>query len=147
MFFSLADSSLTSFTGKSDSINDLLFICVTHSQHIYHSPADTAWVLQFCTTYLTTSISNRSWWKDSSPQIAKALFLAIDPEYQRSGIGFLLNQFRDEVLVNRGVKRYDGIVEMHRIPQIHLLHKTGFQIQKRRNKFFVSKDLNGETIS
>jgi ribosomal protein S18 acetylase RimI-like enzyme len=96
--------------------------------------------------YLTTSISDRSWWKDSSPQIAKALFLSIDPEYRKSGIGFLLNQYRDKVLVERGVKRYDGIVEIHRIPQIHLLHKAGFSIEKRGDRFFVSKIYNGGNI-
>ena len=90
--------------------------------------------------YLTTSISDRCW-KDSSPQIAKAIFIAVDPEYRGLKIGYKLNRFRDTVFVDRGVKRYDGWVEMHRIPQLHLLHKTGFLIEKRGDKFFVSKDL------
>ena len=79
--------------------------------------------LEAISKYLTTSHSDRSWWKDSSPQIAKAVFLAIDPKYRRCGIGYELNRYRDKVLVERGVNRYDGFVEMHRIPQIHLLHK------------------------
>ncbi len=90
---------------------------------------------------LTTSHTDKSWWKDSSPRIAKAVFISIDPKYQGCGIGFELNRYRDKVLVERGVNRYDGIVEIHRIPQILLLHKTGFRIEKRGNKFFVSKDL------
>lgn len=94
--------------------------------------------------FLTTTISDRSWWKDSSPKIAKALFLAIDPDYRAKGIGYKLNQFRDKILVERGVIRYDGIVKLHRIPQIYLLHKTGFRIEKRGKLFFVSKDLDKE---
>jgi ribosomal protein S18 acetylase RimI-like enzyme len=90
--------------------------------------------------YLTTSIANRSW-KDSSPQIAKAIFISVDPKYRGQKIGLELNRFRDKVFVERGVTRYDGWVEMHRIPQIHLLHKTGFLIERRGDKFFVSKDL------
>lgn len=90
--------------------------------------------------YLTTSISERSW-KDSSPQIAKAIFISVDPKYRGLKIGLDLNRFRDKVFIERGVKRYDGWVEIHRIPQLNLLHKTGFLIEKRGNKFFVSKDL------
>lgn len=90
--------------------------------------------------YLTTSISDRAW-RDSSPQIAKAIFIAVDPEYRRLKVGLELNRFRDRIFFERGVKRYDGWVEMHRIPQLHLLHKTGFLIEKRGDKFFVSKDL------
>jgi len=90
--------------------------------------------------YLTTSIAGRSW-KDSSPKIAKAIFISVDPKYRGLKIGLELNRFRDKIFIERGVKRYDGWVEMHRIPQIHLLHKTGFLIEKRGDKFFVSKDL------
>ena len=90
--------------------------------------------------YLTNTLADRSW-KDSSPQIAKAIFLMVDPEYRRLKIGLGLNRLRDQILMERGVKRYDGWVEMHRIPQIHLLHKTGFLIDRRSDKFFVSKDL------
>ena len=90
--------------------------------------------------YLTTSISDRCW-KDSSPQIAKAIFIAVDPDYRGLKVGYQLNRFRDTVFIERGVKRYDGWVEMYRIPQLHLLHKTGFLIEKRGDKFFVSKDL------
>jgi ribosomal protein S18 acetylase RimI-like enzyme len=97
--------------------------------------------LEVIRKYLTTSHSGRSWWKDSSPQIAKAGFIAVDSKYRRSGVGFKLNRYRDKVLMERGVKRYDGIVELHRFPQIQLLYKTGFRIERRGNKFFVSKDL------
>lgn len=90
--------------------------------------------------YLTDSIKDRSW-DDTSPEIAKAIFISVDPEYRRSGIGLKLNKYRDKVLIERGVKRYDGWVQAHRIPQLHLLHKTGFFIEKRGNSFFVSKDL------
>ena len=90
--------------------------------------------------FLTTAISNRSW-KDSSPQIAKAMFISVDPEYRGLKVGLDLNRFRDKVFIERGVKRYDGWVELHRIPQINLLHKTGFLIERRGDKFFVSKDL------
>lgn len=90
--------------------------------------------------YLTNSIANRSW-KDSSPIIAKAIFISVDPEYRGLKVGLDLNRFRDKIFIERGVKRYDGWVELHRVPQINLLHKTGFLIERRGDKFFVSKDL------
>ena len=90
--------------------------------------------------YLTTAIADRSW-NDSSPKIAKALYIAVDPNCRGLKIGYRLNRFRDTILIQRGVERYDGWVDSHSIPQLHLLHKTGFLIERRGDKFFVSKDI------
>jgi len=96
--------------------------------------------LEAISKYFTTFRSGSSW-LESSPQIAKAIFISVDPAYRGSGVGLELNQYRDKVFIERGVKRYDGYVEIQRVPQFHLLHKTGFQIERRGNKFFVSKYL------
>ena len=96
--------------------------------------------LETISKYLSPSHSGFSWW-DSSPEIAKAIFISVDPSYRGSGVGLELNQYRDKVFIERGVKRYDGYVEIHRVPQFHLLHKTGFRIERRGNKFFVSKKM------
>jgi len=97
--------------------------------------------MEYIKKYIKNSPSKRSWWKDSSPEIAKAVFISVVPEYRGRKIGLKLNRYRDEILVRRGVERYDGIVELHRIPQIRLLYKTGFYIERKGPKLFVSKDL------
>jgi GNAT superfamily N-acetyltransferase len=84
--------------------------------------------------------SDRSWWKDSSPQIAKGLFIAVHKKHQSKGIGRELLRYRDKVLEDRGVKRVDGIILMHRIPSVKLFYSEGFRIEKKNNRFFVTKD-------
>jgi hypothetical protein len=100
--------------------------------------------LEIINKYITPGPSGRSW-KDSSPRIAKAIFNGVAEQYRGSRtVGKELLSYRKEVLLERGVKRADGIILMHRIASVKLLHKQGGPIEKigKGDKLFVSVDLD-----
>jgi GNAT superfamily N-acetyltransferase len=100
--------------------------------------------LEIIKEYIAPSHSGRSWWRDSSPRIAKGLYIAVAEKYRGKGIGRQLLRSRNRVLVERGVKRFDGITHLYNIPQIHLFHSEGFRIERKGKggKLFVTIDLN-----
>ena len=100
--------------------------------------------LEIINKYVSPGSSGRSW-KDSSPTIAKAIFIGVAEQYRGSKIvGKALLNYRKKVLLERGVKRADGIILMHRIASIKLLHKQGGRIERtgKGDRLFVSVDLD-----
>ena len=91
--------------------------------------------------YIASFPSGRRWLSDSSPEIAKGIYTAVSPQYRRRGIATKLLHYRDSVLVERGVKRVDGRIEIRNVPQIRALHKEGGRIERSSDMLFVTRYL------
>lgn len=100
--------------------------------------------LQMIKEYIAPTPSGRSWWGDSSPLIAKGLYMAVSKKHRGRGIGRELLRSRNKVSVERGVRRFDGITQTYNISQIHLFHSEGFRIERKGkdDKVFVTIDFD-----
>jgi hypothetical protein len=90
--------------------------------------------------YIQTTETTKSW-KDSSPRIAKLLFICVQEGERRKHVSLGLYQAMIEELAKRGVSRVDGIILLQNIPSIRLSHKLGFHKYIRDSHIFVTKDL------
>jgi GNAT superfamily N-acetyltransferase len=100
--------------------------------------------LEMIKEYIAPTPPGRSWWGDSSPSIAKGLYMAVSKGHRGKGIGRELLRSRNKVLVERGVKRFDGITQTYNISQIQLFHSEGFRIERKGkdDKLFVTIDFD-----
>lgn len=90
--------------------------------------------------YLEPLPSNKSWY-DSSPEIAKLLFYAVDINYRGLNISRALTEYALTVLSNRGARRVDGKILFDNIPSIRTLHRIGFNIHSTGDQLFATKDI------
>jgi len=90
--------------------------------------------------FVTPSLTNRSW-KDSSPKIAKLLFDGVAVNQRGRHIAKKLTEYMFKALAERGVSRADGIILLHNIAEIRVVHGLGFNIYRHGDSLFVTKDL------
>ena len=83
---------------------------------------------------------NKSW-NDSSPQIAKALYVAVKESHRGKNIAAKLIEYGNQILVNHGQKRIDDRILFNNIASIRLHHRLGFNIYKSGHALFVTKEL------
>jgi len=91
--------------------------------------------------YLTKKKLDRSW-KDSSPLIAKVLYVAVKDRYRKQGIGKALYDFRNQIIRKRGIKRLDSKINHQNIAPIKLAYNEGRMIIRESDgMLFTSLDI------
>jgi GNAT superfamily N-acetyltransferase len=85
-------------------------------------------------------VSNRNW-KDSSPEIAKLLYIAVKKEYHGKRIGKSMSQYAFKILKERGVNRIDAQILFHNKQSIYLKYKLGFNIFTDVDFLFATRDI------
>ena len=90
--------------------------------------------------YISPSTTNRSW-KDSSPQIAKLLFDGVAVTHRGKHVAKRLTEYMFKTLLERGVSRADGIILLHNIAEVRVVHGLGFNIYRQGGSLFATKDL------
>lgn len=90
--------------------------------------------------FVTPGNTNRSW-KDSSPQIAKVLFIGVAESQRGKRIIKSLYEYRDQVLAKRGVKRVDSVILSDNIKMIRASVRLGVSVYKRDGALMTTKDL------
>ena len=91
--------------------------------------------------YLSNKKTDRSW-NDSSPLIAKVLYVAVKKDYRKHGIGKGLYDFRMQVLKERGVKRLDSKINRQNIAPIKLAFNEGrLIIHDKKGMLFTTLDI------
>jgi ribosomal protein S18 acetylase RimI-like enzyme len=89
---------------------------------------------------LSPDISGISW-RDSGPDIAKAVFLHVDPGFRRRGTAVELYEYLFRVMAGNGVRRCDATVDMTNA-RAHPLHvRMGYHLEKLGNSLFATQDL------
>jgi ribosomal protein S18 acetylase RimI-like enzyme len=86
-------------------------------------------------------IVNRSW-NDSSPQIAKLLYVAVNKTYRGGKIAHKMWKYALEVLKERGISRIDTQILLDNISSIKLHYGLGFDIYIKGHSLFATRDLN-----
>lgn len=92
-------------------------------------------------TYATPDITNKSW-NDSSPQIAKLLYIAVKENHRGKDIAKEMWEYALKVLAERGVRRVDTEILLKNEPSIRLHYGLGFNIYRQGSALFVTKDLS-----
>ena len=91
--------------------------------------------------YLSKNANNRSW-SDSSPTIGKVLYIAVNKNFRKQGVGKGLYKFRHKILLEMGIKRVDGKINQNNIAPIRLAHSEGRTIIREKNgMLFTTFDL------
>lgn len=90
--------------------------------------------------FLTQKKLDRSW-KDSSPLIAKVLYVAVKDSYRKQGIGKALYDYRNQILKKKGIKRLDSKINSRNIAPIKLAYNEGRMIiREDSGMLFTSLD-------
>jgi ribosomal protein S18 acetylase RimI-like enzyme len=91
--------------------------------------------------YINPAETNKSW-KDSSPQIAKLLFICVKERDRRKRFAKGLFDSMLAALAERGVKRADAIVLLTNIPSLRMSHEQlGFDMFIQDGHIFQTKDI------
>jgi ribosomal protein S18 acetylase RimI-like enzyme len=96
--------------------------------------------MQDISPYISTKETNKSW-EDSSPQIAKLLFICVRAKERRKRLARNLFDFTIARLVERGVRRADAIVLLHNVPSIRLSHELRFEMYIQEGHIFQTMDI------
>ncbi len=94
---------------------------------------------------IITVSSGRSW-HESSPHIAKGVFIYTDPKYRRRGIAGELYRYTYKVLVSRGIKRMDATVDLENIASLRFHREIGYRIEKCGSGLFATVDINEDLL-
>jgi len=86
--------------------------------------------------------SGRSW-SDSSPKIAKGVFLHIDSAYRRRGLAVELYRYLFDLLASRGVIRCDAKVDVVNARAFPLHLRMGYRLERAGDSLFATIDLPG----
>ena len=85
--------------------------------------------------------SGRSW-EDSSPSIAKGVFLQVEPAFRRRGISVRLYHHMFTLLAERGVRRIDAKVDLANTGALPLHLRVGYHLERSGNTLFATRDLS-----
>jgi ribosomal protein S18 acetylase RimI-like enzyme len=81
-------------------------------------------------------------WADSSPEIAKIMFIGVDRRSRKKSIGRRLYQVLFRQLRLRGVRRVDACIDWPNVPSIHLHRSAGWELYARPQSIMASYDLS-----
>jgi|WetSurMetagenome_2_1015567.scaffolds.fasta_scaffold30453_1 hypothetical protein len=90
--------------------------------------------------YINPAATTKSW-KDSSPEIAKLLFICVREGDRRKRVAHGLFRSMMDALAERGVKRADAIVLLQNMPSIRFSHGIGFNMYIQDGHIFQTKDI------
>jgi len=90
--------------------------------------------------FIEPRVTSKSW-KDSSPQIAKFLFICVQEKGRRKRVAHGLFNSMIIELADRGIKRVDAIVLLHNIASIRMSHDQGFTMYIQDGHIFQTKDI------
>ncbi|MFO7719172.1 MAG: GNAT family N-acetyltransferase [Gillisia sp.] len=96
--------------------------------------------IQAIKEFITTVPTDKSW-SDLSPEIAKGLFVGVAESHRGKHVGKQLVQYTNQIMAERGQRRIDGRILMNNVPSIRLHFGLGYEIYKKGNYFFVTKNL------
>jgi ribosomal protein S18 acetylase RimI-like enzyme len=91
--------------------------------------------------YITPTAAGRLW-GESSPHIAKLMFLGVGTRHRRKQVARGLLRSMISVLAERGIRRADAIILLHNMPSIHLVHPFGFKLHREGGHLFGTKDID-----
>jgi ribosomal protein S18 acetylase RimI-like enzyme len=80
-------------------------------------------------------------WSDSSPEIAKIVFIGVDGRHRRRSIGRGLYEELFRQLRSRAVRRVDACINWPNVPSIRLHRASGWQLFARPESVMATYDL------
>jgi GNAT superfamily N-acetyltransferase len=96
---------------------------------------------EYVRSIISDSPSGRSW-SDSSPSIAKVVFVQVDPQFRGRRLGVGLYYFLMDYLASRGVTRIDAKVDLTNRRAMPLHVSVGYRLERTGNSLFATKDLS-----
>jgi ribosomal protein S18 acetylase RimI-like enzyme len=97
---------------------------------------------EFIKSCLSAEPSGRDW-SESSPAIAKVVFVHVDTRFRRLRLGAGLYGFLADRLAAKGVTRLDAKVDLKNRQAIPFHALAGFRLERVGNSLFGTKDLHG----
>ena len=96
---------------------------------------------QYVTSIISDSPSGRNW-SDSSPSIAKGVFLQVDPRFRGRHLSVDLYLYLMDHLANLGVTRIDAKVDLTNRRAMPLHVSVGYRLERSGNSLFATKNLS-----
>lgn len=88
--------------------------------------------------------SGRSW-HETSPRIAKGLFIQVDPRFRRRGLSVTLYRHLFRWLAERGIPRIDACVSLTNVSALPLHQRLGYRLEMADGYLFATTDLVKDT--